>query len=179
MTKREQTIDNLDEQITAVEAEIDVLQRRWKPYARIQPGIPGRHGPFGMPYDPTRFLEKSEIAIALDGKQMELAQLQQQRAEIALSAYDQAGHLTTAETDYREAEAAFQEAQGVFRAAQTAYHNARGTLQNEQERHARLTGDIARAKADYRRWAEEQKRDRDLEESVARRAPSRLAEGVA
>ncbi len=172
MSKRN---ENIDEQIATLEAEIDVLQRRWKPYARVQPGIPNTDGAFGPVFHPEVFLQKSEIALALDGKMIEIAQLQRQQAEQALAAYEASGSLSNAETAFTKAEDAFTKAKRAFDTAQADWSNARGARERQQERHGILTTDVARAEADERRWRAELERDRLLEENVRSRMPRRVA----
>jgi len=172
MSKRN---ENLDVQIATLESEIDVLQRRWKPYARVQPGRPNTNGAFGPVYHPDVFLEKSEIAIALDGKMIELAQLQRLQAEQVLAAYEASGTLSNAEIVFTEAEDAYQEAKRAFDTAQADWSNARGALENQQERHGTLTKDVVQAEADERRWTKELERDQLLEANVRSRMPGKVA----
>jgi hypothetical protein len=172
MSKRN---ENLDVQIATLESEIDVLQRRWKPYARVQPGRPNTNGAFGPVYHPDVFLEKSEIATALDGKMIELAQLQRLQAEQVLAAYEASGTLSNAEIVFTEAEDAYQDAKRAFDTAQANWINAQGALDRQQERHGILTTDVARAEADGRRWTKELERDQLLEANVRSRMPGKVA----
>ncbi len=172
MSKR---TDDLDAQITALESEIDMLQRRWKPYARVQPGRPNTNGAFGPVFHPERFLEKSAIATEIDHKQIELARLQRQQAEQALAAYEATGSLSNAETAFTEAEDAYQEAKRAFDTAQADWSNARGARERQQERHGILTTSVARAEADERRWTKELERDQLLEANVVSRMSGRVA----
>ncbi len=172
MSKRN---ENLDAQIATLESEIDVLQRKWKPYARVQPGRPNTDGAFGPVFHPEVFLEKSAIATALDGKMIALAQLQRLQAEQVLAAYEATGDLSNAETACQEAEDAYQEATRAFDTAQADWSNARGARERQQERHGRLTKAIARAEADERRWIKELERDQLLEANVRSRMPGRVA----
>lgn len=172
MSKR---TDDRDAQITALESEIHVLQQRWKPYARVQPGRPNTNGAFGPVFHPERFLEKSAIATEIDHKQIELAQLQHQQAEHALADYEATGTLSNAETACQEAEDAYQEAKRAFDRAQADWRNAQGALERQQERHGILTKDVVQAEADERRWTKELERDRQLEANVRDGMPGRVA----
>ena len=167
MTKR---TENLDEQIQALEDEIADLQRRWMPYKMVQPMLPGQQTGMGA-YNPTRFLEKSKISIAIDRKQIELADLQRQRAEQTLAAFEDAGGLTDAESAYQDAQTTYEEAKQAIAAAEGAFHQTRQTLLLQRERHTHLTKAIERCQASERRWSDELAKDRGMAEYVGTRTP--------
>lgn len=167
--------ENLDAQITALESEIQVLQQRWKPYARVQPGRPNTNGAFGPVYHPERFLEKSAIALALDGKMIELARLQCQQAEQVLGDYKASGELDRAEAAYEAAGPELDAARATYEVAQATYQQAHSARATNRERHDRYTKDVVQAEADERRWTKELERDRQLEANVVSRMPGKVA----
>lgn len=153
--------EDLNEQIETLEAEIDRLQHRWKRYGPIMPGRPGQPTGAG-PYDPSLFLQKNAISIAIDEKQIELAQLKRQRAEQELAAYDASGDLPRAESEYQTAEEAHAEAKRAMDNAWKIYADARDQLQRQQERHTRVTTAVTQHEAEGKRWSDELQRDRVL-----------------
>ena len=153
------TTASLDEQIAALEAEIETLQQRFKRYGPIMPGRPGQPTGAG-PYDPTLFLQKNAVALDIDRKQIELANLKRQQAEQELAAYNASEVLPHAEATYQEAETALVEAKRALQAAQGEYDAARYSLDNQRERHTRLTRTVAQHDADAKRWSAELERDR-------------------
>lgn len=165
--------ENLDAQIQTLEAEIDVLQQRWRRYPRVMPGRPRQPTPAG-PYDPRLFLEKSALSITIDEKQIALAGLRKQRAEQELAAYRDAGHLAQAEDAFRDAESAHAEAARALEAAGRAYTDAQDQLQRQQERHTRLTTAVVQHEAEGKRWTSELERDQRLQE-YASGGPGRAA----
>lgn len=158
--------ENLDEQIAAFEAEIETLQQRFKRYGPIMPGRPGQQTGAG-PYDPTLFLQKNAVALDIDRKQIDLANLKRQRAEQELAAYQDAGDLAQAEDMVQETGDAYAEAKRAFDQAALAHADARDQLQRQQERHTRLTRDVAQYEADGKRWSDELKRDRILRSNAS------------
>lgn len=151
--------ENLDERIQTVHAEIDELNRRWQRYGPMMPGRPGEETGAGR-YDPTLFLQKNAIGIAIDQKHIELAQLKRQQAEQALAAYEASGALSAAETVQQEAETAYEDAKRAYEGASLAYADARDQLQRQQERHARLSTAVTQHAAEAKRWSDELERDR-------------------
>jgi hypothetical protein len=167
MSKYDQKTESLDERIAALEAEIEALQRRWKPYINVQPvriGQPNVMG--GGTVNPTLFLQKSETSIAIDRKQIALARLKHEQGTAALAAFTGSGALTRAEDEVAATEGALGAAKRALREAEIAWGKARQNHERQREQCERLTRAVRQAAFDERRWTKELVRDRQLMENA-------------
>jgi hypothetical protein len=149
--------------IAELEATIDRLQQRWKPYARIQP-LSINAFPNPLQYDPTRLIAKQELALEIDAAQAELARLKAQQARETLAGMADA--LARAEATEREALAARVAAEQALQEANATWANANDDLDRLRERqqiHEQIAASQERA---VKRWSDERVRDQTILEDA-------------
>jgi len=157
----------IDDQITEIEARIEQLQQRWKPYARVQPvGEQAVPNIAGGRYDPTLLLEKQELSFQIDDAKIELATLRRRRAEQHLAAMED--DLNRTVTDLEVARTTHQEAKAALQAAALSLGDAQQAHDMAQERRARLEREQQQAIRDEKAWRAERTRDEAIKENASR-----------
>jgi hypothetical protein len=153
------TKPTIEDQIATLESTIDALQQRWKPFFRVQPA--SIHSfPNPLQYDPTRLIQKQEIALQIDEAHIELARRKAQQARETLGSMRDA--ITQAETEEQETRTAREAADQAYRDADPAWRNAGGELDRIREAQRNYEQTAASQERAAQRWADERVRDQTI-----------------